>query len=418
MDNIFHIVPGQKIVGDITIPGDKSISHRAVILSSIAEGVTEITHLCLGDDVLNTIAVMRALGVQIIVDVEKKSARVYGVGLQGLKPSENALNCGNSGTAMRLLCGLLSAQKFNSVLIGDESLMRRPMLRVAEPLRLMGAKINLSSANTAPIEITGNQPLKAIDYALTIPSAQVKSAILLASLYAKGETVVREKTPTRDHTEKMLAQFYSHSHLYVPGDISSAAFFMIAACITKNSDLMIRQVGINPFRTGILDILKLMGAQIEIFNETHFGLEPVADIRVRYAPLNGIEIPQEYISNAIDEFPAIFIAAATAQGNTVLRGAKELRVKESDRIAAMAKGFAQLGVNAVEYEDGLMIYGNQSFQGGRVDSLGDHRIAMAFAMAGNIAKGDVFIDYAEMVKTSFPDFVSISRMLGINLVAH
>ena len=226
---------------------------------------------------------------------------MHGVGLHGLIPSKNPINCGNSGTLMRLLCGLLSAQKFNSVLIGDESLTQRPMLRIAQPLRLMGATINLSEKNTAPIEIIGNQQLHGIHYELAIPSAQVKSGILLASLYASSETVVLEKIKTRDHTEKMITLLNSHSHLHVPGDISSAAFFIVLAAITKDSDLTIREVGINPFRTGIIDILKLMGANIEILNETFFGLEPVADIRIKYAPLQGIEIPSDLISKAIDE---------------------------------------------------------------------------------------------------------------------
>lgn len=415
MNDVFCISPNQKITGDIFVPGDKSISHRAIILSSIREGVTNISNLLLADDVLNTIEAMRGLGVTIIINEEKQSAQVHGVGLHGLKASKKPINCGNSGTAMRLLTGLLCAQKFNSILVGDDSFSKRPMLRVAEPLRLMGAKINLSENNTAPIEIIGNQKLHAIEYELKIPSAQVKSAILLAGLYTESETVVREQIKTRDHTEKMLLFFHSHSHLLIPGDISSAAFFIVLAAITKNSDLIIREVGVNLFRIGIIDILKLMGANIKIFNETFFANEPVADIRIQYAPLHGIIIPQELISKAIDEFPIIFIAAVCARGNTILRGAKELRVKESDRISAMVKNFSALNIKTEEYEDGLLIYGDQIFQEGYVNSFGDHRIAMSFAVAGNIAKNSISIDNCDFVRTSFPNFAELANQVGMKI---
>lgn len=410
MTSLFHIKPGGIITGDITVCGDKSISHRAIILSSIANGVVEISNCCLGDDVLNTINVMRELGVEI--NLQNAMCEIHGVGLHGLKPSQNPLNCGNSGTTMRLLSGLLCAQKFNSVLIGDESLTRRPMLRVAEPLRLMGAKINLTDNSTAPIEIIGEQKLQAIDYELLIPSAQVKSAVLLAGLYAPFETRVREKTPTRDHTERLLTYF---GNIKIPGDISSAAFFIVLAAITPSSNLIIRQVGVNPFRTGIIDILKLMGADIELSNHQFFGLEPVADIRVTYAPLHGIEIPNAFVTKAIDEFPAIFIAAATASGNTILRGAKELRVKESDRIKTMCEELKNVGVKTQEYDDGVLIFGDQEFQGGRVNSGGDHRIAMAFAIAGNVAQDEMMIDNCELVKTSFPNFMELANQAGLNI---
>lgn len=397
------------ISGEIVIPGDKSISHRAIILASISDQSVTISNLCLGEDVLNTIAIMQALGVSI--HVENTSCRIDGVGLHGLKPSKTPLNCGNSGTTMRLLTGLLSTQKFNSILIGDESLSKRPMLRVAEPLRLMGAKIDLSENNTAPIKIIGGQKLKAINYELTIPSAQVKSAILLAGLYTEDKTIAREITKTRDHTEKMLQFFYSHSrsHLPIPGDISSAAFFIVLAAITPGSNLIIRQVGINPFRTGIIDILKLMGADITIFNETLFGLEPVADLQIRYAPLYGIIIPLDLVSKAIDEFPAIFIAASTATGKTILRGAKELRVKESDRISAMANGLRAVGVAVEEYEDGMMIDGPQVFCGATVDACGDHRVAMAFSVARHIATSSIAILNAHNIATSFPEFIKMAN---------
>lgn len=422
MSEFFQIIPGEKISGDIFVPGDKSISHRAVILSSIAEGVSIISNLSLGLDVLNTIEAMRALGVEIYL--KNTTCEIQGVGLHGLKSSKKPIDCGNSGTAMRLLCGLLSAQTFSSVLIGDDSLQQRPMLRVAEPLRLMGAKINLSLKNTAPIEIVGSWELgvggklKGIVYEMPVASAQVKSAILLAGLYAEGETIVHEKIQTRDHTERMTASHQRRDKLRlyeIPGDISAAAFFIVLASITKDSDLIIRQVGINPFRTGILDILKLMGANIELFNHDFFGLEPVADIRIRYAPLHGISIPQALIANAIDEFPAIFIAAVCASGHTILRGARELRVKESDRISGMSKGFAQLGIKTKEYDDGILIMGDQVFQGGRVDSFGDHRIAMAFAIAGHVAKGEIFVDNCAFVKTSFLNFVELANQLGMQV---
>lgn len=412
MSELFRIIPGESVSGDIAVPGDKSISHRAVILSAISKHKTIIENILLGDDVLSTINIMRELGVEI--NLKNTMCEIHGVGLDGLKPSKNALNCGNSGTSMRLLTGLLSAQQFNSILIGDESLMKRPMLRVAEPLRLMGATIHLSEKNTAPIEIMGNQKLKAIDYELFIPSAQVKSAILLAGLYAKGETIVREKVLTRDHTEKMISLL--DSHLKIPGDISSAAFFIVLAAITKNADITIRQVGVNPFRTGIIDILKLMGANITLFNETFFGLEPVADIRIQYAPLHGIDIPSDLISKAIDEFPAIFIAAVTAKGKTTLRGASELRVKESDRIAAMVNGLRSLGIHVEEFEDGLSVEGLQIFQGGKVDACGDHRIAMSFVIAANIAKEMVVIEDCKNIATSFPNFLACCNLLGMSII--
>ncbi len=451
---VFNVLPSETICGDIVVPGDKSISHRAVILSAISNHKTIIENILVSDDVLSTINIMRELGVKI--NLKNTICEIHGVGLHGLKQSKNVLNCGNSGTSMRLLAGLLSAQKFNSILIGDESLMKRPMLRVAEPLRLMGAAIHLSEKNTAPIEIIGNPKLTAIDYELLIPSAQVKSAILLAGLYAEGETIVREKIPTRDHTEKMMQLFGNFSaypsfqkgvaaefsvlaaptealpldyflthdlcnktfqwdEMKIPGDISSAAFFIVLAAITHNADITIRQVGVNPFRTGIISILKLMGANIAIFNETLFGLEPVADIRIQYAPLHGIEIPSDLISKSIDEFPAIFIAAVTAKGKTILRGASELRVKESDRIAAMVNGLRSLGIHVEEFEDGLCVEGSQVFRGGKVDACGDHRIAMSFVIAANIAKESVVIDDGKNIATSFPNFLACCNLLGMSI---
>lgn len=407
----------QKISGDIIVPGDKSISHRAILLSSLKEGVTDISHLCMGEDVLCTVNIMRELGVVITLDAEKTS--VQGVGLYGLHAPKKPLYCGNSGTTMRLLCGLLCAQPFDSVLIGDASLTKRPMLRVAAPLRLMGAKIHLSSNDTAPIEIMGNQKLRGIPYESHIPSAQVKSAILLAGVYAEGETAVVETVKTRDHTEKMMSHFnshsHSHSHLPIPGDISSAAFFIVAACITPNSNLIIRRVGVNPFRTGVIDILKLMGADITIFNETQDGAEPVADLQIRYAPLHGITIPRELVSKAIDELPVVLMAAVCAKGDTILRHATELRVKESDRLMAVCAGLRHLKVVVEEYEDGVTIFGSQAFAGGTVDSYGDHRIAMAFAIAGAVSRAPITVMNVDSIHTSFPDFIAVARSVGMSV---
>ena len=413
----FQITPSKKIAGDIFVSGDKSISHRAVIFASISHGITTIENISQGDDVLCTINAMRALGVVILK--KESCVEIHGVGLHGLTAPNNPIDCGNSGTSMRLLCGLLSAQKFNSILIGDQSLMQRPMARIADPLQLMGAKINLSENNTAPIEITGNQKLTGIDYELIIPSAQVKSGILLAGLYANGETIVREKVATRDHTERMFQRFEQKKpeKIFIPGDISSAAFFIVLALITKDSDILIRDVGINPFRTGIISILKLMGADIEIINERSFGLEPVADIRVRYARLNGITIPEDLIASAIDEFPIIFIAAVTATGNTVLRNAKELRVKETDRISVMAANLKKLNIETEEYDDGILIYGDQTFSGGAVNSFGDHRIAMSFIIAGNIASDPVTVEDCDCINTSFPDFFALTKQLGMQVMS-
>lgn len=426
----FIVTPGHSVFGDITVPGDKSISHRAVLLSALSNSTTDIFNLSFGTDVLHSVEAMRALGVTISLNETKKSARIRGVGLSGLQSAKTPIDCGNSGTLMRLLAGILAAQKFNSVLIGDASLSKRPMLRIAEPLRLMGADIQLSSENTAPIEITGNQILHGIDYEPSIPSAQVKSAILLAGLYADGKTIVHEKIKTRDHTERMITFFglfekerqcATLRKFDVPGDISSAAFFIVLATITKNAEINIRDVGVNPCRTGVISILKLMGADIEIVNQRFFGNEPVADLIVKYAPLQGIVIPESLITSAIDEFPVIFIAAACANGKTILRHASELRVKESDRIAAMAENLKKLGVSIVEYEDGLEIQGSFFWERGAgwdfqsLDAKGDHRIAMALAIAGQVAKKSISIDNCDFVKTSFPNFVEIALSVGMKI---
>lgn len=409
------ITPGDFISGDISLPGDKSISHRAILLSALSHNVVDISGISTGEDVLKTITAMRALGVPIFLECEKKQARVEGVGLHGLKPSKNPIDCGNSGTLMRLLSGILCAQKFDSILIGDDSLSTRPMLRIAEPLRLMGANIILSPNNRAPIKITGNQALQAINYELPIPSAQVKSAILLAGLYTREKTIVHEKIKTRDHTERMLS-LNNISCIDIPGDISAAAFFIVLATLKKGSQLTLKNVGVNPFRRGILTILKKMGANIIFKNEKQYGNEPVADIIVKYAPLKGITIPEECVTSAIDEFPIIFIAAACASGKTRLSNARELRFKESDRLAVMAANLKKLGVTVTEFETGIEIEGGNPFScTERLDAHNDHRIAMALSIAGHLASTPISIDNADFIKTSFPDFIDICGSLGMQI---
>ena len=429
----YHIQPGGVISGKLRVPGDKSISHRAIILGSIAIGDTEITGFLEGEDTLLTLQAFRDMGV-VIQGPEGGVMRVQGVGLRGLKKPAAPLYVGNSGTAMRLLAGLLSGQDFDVEITGDKSLSKRPMTRIADPLTAMGAIIETSNKGRPPLFIKGKKRLKAIDYQMPIASAQVKSCLLLAGLYAEGETVVRELAPTRNHTELMLRSFgYSVTakdnrvslhgdgqlngiSVDVPADISSAAFFMVAAAITPGSDIVLNHVGINPTRTGIINILEGMGADISLSNKKYIcdEGEPVADIRVRYAPLHGINIPESEVPLAIDEFPALFIAAACAEGTTVLTGAAELRVKESDRIQVMADGLRILGISVEPRADGVVIEGGQ-LQGGQVDSHGDHRIAMAFAIAGLRATSPVVIDDCANVDTSFPGFVALAKQSGMNI---
>jgi len=421
VDFVSH--PVTSLQGDITVPGDKSISHRAIILGAIAKGTTTVTGFLDGDDCLATIAAFRAMGVRID-GPDKQRVVVHGVGKQGLKKSKTTIDCGNSGTSIRLLTGLLAAQPFESVLIGDASLMKRPMNRVSKPLVEMGAQIQ-TNEGCPPVIVKGGHALHGITYEMPQASAQVKSCLLLAGLYADGETTIIEPETTRDHTERMLGTFSypmhrngksitidaSHecvgSDIQVPGDISSAAFFLVAATITPGSNLYIRNVGINPTRTGMIDILNQMGANIQIDNPRYYGEEPVADIRVQYAPLQGIEIPTELVPLAIDEFPILFIAAACAQGKTILKGARELRFKESDRIGAMAEGLKQLGIDATPSEDGIIIQGG-TITGGSVESHHDHRIAMAFSIAGVVATSPVIIKNCNHVSTSFPGFLEIA----------
>jgi 3-phosphoshikimate 1-carboxyvinyltransferase len=421
---------GTPLHGEIAVPGDKSISHRAIMLGAIADGVTRIEGFLEGEDTRATAAIFAQLGVRI--DAPSDGVRiVHGVGLHGLRAPPEPLDCGNSGTAMRLLAGLLAGQRFDSVLVGDESLSKRPMRRVIEPLSTMGAVIE-SGDGCAPLRIRGGRELHGVDCTLPVASAQLKSALLLAGLYARGETHVREPHPTRDYTERMLASFgaacafvpgeaallggfpLQAREIRVPADFSSAAFFLVAASTVPDSDLVLRKVGMNPRRTGLLQVLRTMGADIVESNASEEGGEPVADLRVRHAPLHGIEVPAECVPDMIDEFPALFVAAACAEGTTVVRGAAELRVKESDRIATMAEGLRVLGIRVDETPDGASIHGG-TLRGGEVDSHGDHRIAMAFAAAAQRAQGEVRIGDVANVATSFPGFDALARSCGFGL---
>jgi 3-phosphoshikimate 1-carboxyvinyltransferase len=357
---------------------------------------------------------------------------IHGVGLNGLQAPSGPLDLGNSGTSMRLLAGLLSGQSFDTVLLGDHSLTSRPMRRVTEPLGKMGASIETSAKGTPPLHIKGGQTLRGIDYRMPIASAQVKSSLLLGGLYAQGNTCISEPTRTRDHTERMLVGLgyrLDHSHdrlclagggvleattIDVPADISSAAFFMVGASISPGSDLLLEHVGVNPTRTGVIDILRLMGGDIELANSKTVGSEPVADIRVRGASLSGIDIPSELVPLAIDEFPVIFVAAACANGITTLTDARELRVKESDRIQAMSNGLNICGIKTEPRADGIVVHGGR-LMGGLVDSHHDHRVAMAFAMAGLRSSGSIEVRDCANVETSFPSFVVSARSVGLNI---
>ncbi|GAB1265984.1 bifunctional prephenate dehydrogenase/3-phosphoshikimate 1-carboxyvinyltransferase [Aurantivibrio infirmus] len=427
----YIVQAGGVVEGALKVPGDKSISHRSIMLGSIAEGITEVEGFLEGEDALATLQSFRSMGVQI-EGPDQGRLKIHGLGLHGLQKPSGPLYLGNSGTSMRLLAGLLSGQSFDSVLTGDESLSKRPMKRVAEPLAAMGAEIETAKNGTPPVKIIGGKKLRGIDYSMPMASGQVKSCVLLAGLYADGETKVTEPAVTRDHTERMLRSFgydvisngavaslqgggkLTATTLLVPGDISSAAFFLVAASITPGSDLTLTNVGINPTRTGVISILKLMGADISMANKRKAGDEPIADIRVKYAPLKGIEIPEQQVPLAIDEFPALFIAAACADGKTILTGAEELRVKESDRIQVMADGLKILGVDAKPTRDGMVIEGGE-IGGGQVESHGDHRIAMAFTVAALRAKSAITINDCANVATSFPGFVELARSVGISL---
>lgn len=416
--------------GSLRVPGDKSVSHRALMLGALAGGTSHIRGFLEGEDTRATAAVLQLLGVRIDAPADGERV-VHGVGLHGLRGTTQTLDCGNAGTGMRLLAGLLAGQAFDSTLVGDESLSKRPMRRVTDPLERMGAKIDTQDG-LPPLQVRGGQSLQGIAYTLPVASAQVKSALLLAGLYAKGETEVIEPHPTRDYTERMLAAFgwpidfapgrarLSGGHTLratqvdVPADFSSAAFFLVAGSIVPGSELRLPTVGLNPRRTGLLQALRLMGADIQVENERDSGGEPVGDLVVRHAPLHGIELPEALVPDMIDEFPALFVAATAAKGNTVVRGAAELRVKESDRLAAMATGLRALGAVIDETPDGATIHGGP-LHGGTIESHGDHRIAMSFAVAGLIASGSVRINDCANVATSFPGFIELANSCGFAL---
>ena len=420
-----------RLHGEIRVPGDKSISHRAVMFASLADGVSHISGFLEGEDTRATARAFAQMGVRI--DTPSASERVvYGVGIDGLKVPSAPIDCGNAGTGMRLLAGLLAGQKFDTTLIGDESLSKRPMRRVIDPLAKMGARIDSNEGGLPPLRVSGASALHGIDYTLPVASAQVKSALLLAGLYASGETRVHEPHPTRDYTERMLRAFgypiefsegeaaLSGGHrlratdVVVPADFSSAAFFMVAASITPGSELTLRDVGMNPRRTGLLQALRLMGADIREENAREAGGEAIADLVVRYTPLHGIDVPVELVPDMIDEFPALFVAAAAAKGTTRVTGAAELRVKESDRIAVMAKGLRALGAHIEETPDGAIIEGGP-LHAGEADSAGDHRCAMSFCVAGLVADGPVRVLDCANVATSFPGFVDLAKSCGFAL---
>ncbi|UNK49685.1 3-phosphoshikimate 1-carboxyvinyltransferase [Lysobacter sp. S4-A87] len=424
--------PGQPLRGSVRVPGDKSVSHRAIMLAALAEGSTRISGFLEGEDTRATARVFEQLGVRI--ETPSASERiVHGVGLHGLRAGSGALDCGNAGTGMRLLAGVLAGQAFDSLLVGDASLSKRPMRRVIDPLAKMGAVIASEEGGLPPLRIQGGAPLQGIDYTLPVASAQVKSALLLAGLYAQGDTVVREPHPTRDYTERMLAAFgwpiefspgfarlqgghrLQAADVAVPADFSSAAFFLVAASIIPGSELRLEAVGMNPRRTGLLTALRRMGADIREENASEQGGEPVADLVVRHAQLHGIEVGGDLAPDMIDEFPALFVAAACAQGNTTIRDAAELRVKESDRIATMAQGLRSLGIEVEEHPDGATIVPGP-IGPGEVDSHGDHRIAMSFAVAAQRASGQVRILDVANVATSFPGFDALATGSGIWLV--
>jgi len=422
--------------GRIAIPGDKSISHRALLIAAIAEGATEISGFLPGQDCFATLSALQSLNVSIEL-LTAERVIVHGGGLHGLRAVLGPIYLGNSGTSMRLLAGLLAGQPFISTLTGDASLSNRPMQRIITPLQQMGATVLSTAHHTAPLVISGTAQLKAISYTLPVASAQIKSCILLAGIYAHGTTELFEPGVSRDHTERLLQHFNypieildNHIRLpgqkklhakaiTVPGDISSAAFLLVAALLVKDSMVELLNVGINPTRLGVIELLREMGAKIEFFNQRFYGLEPVADLRIVYSPLHGVDVSSQLAPRMIDEFPILFIAAAAANGVTRIRGVGELRVKESDRLQTMADGLKVLGVRFQLYPDGMDIYGlgenntnNALFMGGQVKSHGDHRIAMAFCVAGLLAKTPLTIKDCAMIQTSFPNFIDCAKKLG------
>ncbi len=426
----YQLEPRRLVQGRLQVPGDKSISHRSLMLGGIADGDTQITGFLNSADCLATLGAMRAMGVQIDQH-DAHRLTVHGRGLAALQMPMSPLDMGNAGTAIRLFMGILSGRGFVSTLTGDESLRKRPMERVAEPLRRMGAQIETTAGRPPVVISPSDGPLRSIDYALPVASAQVKSAILLAALQADGMTRLVEPAPTRDHTERMLKGFgvevesdassirlrggqpLRGMQLAVPGDFSSAAFFLVAGCLAAEDGLLIENVGINPTRTGLLDILELMGADIQVHPRGLVGAEPVADLEVHASQLKGIVVPEALVPLAIDEFPVLFIAAAGAQGETVVTGATELRVKESDRLAVMAAGLERWGVRSELSPDGIKIQGGRRLQGGIVESHGDHRIAMSFAIASLLADQPIRVNDVANVDTSFPEFEHVAGNIGL-----
>jgi 3-phosphoshikimate 1-carboxyvinyltransferase len=425
--------PSGPIRGEITVPGDKSISHRAIMLAALAEGTSHVRGFLEGEDTRATAAAFASMGVSIEAPMPSQRI-VHGVGLHGLARPKHPIECGNAGTGMRLLAGLMSGQAFDSTLIGDASLSKRPMRRVIEPLARMGASIDSEPGGLPPLRLRSARELRGIDYEMPVASAQVKSALLLAGLYARGETQIREPHPTRDYTERMLAAFgwpiefspgvarlrgghrLRSIDVDVPADFSSAAFFIVAATLAPDSELVIRDVGLNPRRTGLLTALRAMGADIREESWRERGGEIMADLVVRYARLRGIDVPIDLVPDMIDEFPILFVAAAIAAGRTTIRGAAELRVKESDRIATMAAALHELGISIVETPDGAVIDGG-SISGGSVASAGDHRVAMSLAVAGLVANGPVRIADCGNVATSFPGFLLLAKGAGFAICA-
>jgi 3-phosphoshikimate 1-carboxyvinyltransferase len=430
-DLTFVARPGGAVCGQVRVPGDKSISHRAIMLGSLASGTTVVEGVLGNEDALATVQAFRDMGV-VIEGPQQGRLTIHGVGLDGLQPAPGPIYLGNSGTSMRLLCGVLAAQRFDSQLTGDASLSRRSMERVIEPLRRMGAVIETAENGRPPLTLRGGHSLTAIRYDMPLPSAQVKSALLLAGLYAEGTTVVHEPAPTRDHTERMLQGFgrlisveddcvsvrpgraLTPSLIDVPADLSSAAFFLVAASIAPGSELLLEGVGVNPTRTGVIDVLRLMGADITLQNPREAGAEPAADLHVRHAPLKGITIPQGLVPLATDDFPAIFIAAACAEGRTVLRGAQALRASESERIRIMADGLATLGIAVEVTADGIIIDGG-ALGGGEINAQADPRIAMAFSIASLRAASPIHIQGCVAVATSFPSFLTLCAQVGIRV---
>jgi 3-phosphoshikimate 1-carboxyvinyltransferase len=428
----YRIEPGQSLGGEVRVPGDKSISHRAVMLGGLARGRTTITGFLESEDCLATLRAFEQMGVARS-DGPRGELIIDGVGMHGLKDPQQALDLGNSGTGIRLLLGLLAGQGVAATLTGDASLRERPMERIAEPLRRMGATIETRNGK-APLRVLPSGALRGIRYELPVASAQIKSALLLAGMAAQGRTEVISPAPTRDHTERMLQTMgvelavskdgltvsidgpvqLEGTAIQVPGDLSSAAFFIVGACVGNGRELVIRNVGINPTRDGVLEILRLMGARFELENRRSLGAEPVADIRVFPGRLRGVEIPERLVPLAIDELPIVFVAAAVASGRTIVRGAAELRVKESDRISVMARALTAVGVRVAETDDGMIVDGG-AIRGGAIDSSGDHRIAMSFAIASLVSEGAISIADTGPVATSFPGFVDTAGKAGLRI---